>query len=196
MKKGNHKVHWLLLVTTAILMTFTSTAWAEVVIKPEAGESFTVKDQSDTDKFKVTHDGKVFVPDVPSESPADAIPLCADDNSGQLVPCNQGSWVGPQGEQGPTGATGEQGPQGPKGDKGDKGDTGPPGTFAIIRHYATGPYAWCAEGQKPISGGGYCEGSGYITINRMDMVSHDPGGWNVHCSGGSTPATYVYCVVE
>jgi len=134
MNTSNNQSHWLVFASVVILLAFTNVVLAEVVVKPDAGDSFTVKDQSDADKFKVTEGGEVFVPDVPTRStgPAGAIPLCADgSNNGHLVPCDQDSWIGPQGDTGPIGATGPQGDTGPIGATGPQGDTGSIG--------ATGP---------------------------------------------------------
>jgi len=124
MKKGNHKIHWLTLASVVILMTFANMVLAEIVVKPDTGDSFTVKDQSDVTKFEVKESGEVYAPDVPTGAtgPVGATPLCADGSkAGQLVPCDHGSWIGPQGDSGPDGATGPQGDTGPIGATGPQG---------------------------------------------------------------------------
>jgi outer membrane receptor for ferrienterochelin and colicin len=54
MNKGNHKIQWPALVSAAILMTFTNMALAEIVVKPEEGDSFTVKNTLNSGQTRVT----------------------------------------------------------------------------------------------------------------------------------------------
>lgn len=177
MRKSNNKVQWLALVS-AVLMVFTNLAWAEVVIKPESGDSFTVKDQGDADKFKVTESGEVYVPGVPAEDPGppEAKPLCADSVTGQLIPCDHDSWIGPQGVPGDQGEMGPPGPPGPP---------GADGTGAISGHEVVSDrapdgaaVAQCTGGKKVLGGG--CLSSSPIeqSIPRTNIgPDNDIHGW-------------------
>ena len=130
MYRGIQETRWLKLAAAAILMAGVNIAFAEIVAKPAAGESFTVKDQADATRFEVTDSGEVYVPGVPGgpDGPPEAIPLCADGvNSGHLVPCAHDSWIGPEGPQGEQGKIGPQGEQGKIGPQGEQGKIGPQG---------------------------------------------------------------------
>ncbi len=220
MNKGNYKVQWLVLVSVAILMVFTNTALAEIVAKPEAGDSFTVKDQSDVTKFEVTESGEVYAPDVLAVSPVptDTTPLCADgSNSGQLVPCDQDSWIGPQGlpgedstVPGPPGADSTvPGPPGPQ------GKPGPPGIPGIEVKVTESPawtgggsgmvIAWCPPGSWVLGGGATTnpEAPMHISSAAPSYVSMDgwtTQGWEVHaktdvCFTGEWSITAIaYCL--
>jgi len=134
MKKIKGKKYIFALIFGTLAMTNSIIAIADVTAKLEAGDRFTVKDQSDATKFEVKESGEIYVPDVPGAvtGPNTATPLCADGNdAGRLVPCDQDSWIGPQG---PSGTQGEPGPKGDpsaQGNDGPMGDPGPPGTQGI-----------------------------------------------------------------
>lgn len=130
MKTSKNNIRWLVTVPVFFLVFFSNQISAEIVVKPEAGDSFSVKNQSNVTKFQVTEMGEIFFPDVPTgpTGPADATPLCVNgNNGGQLLPCNRDSWIGPQGLPGLPGSQGEQGVQGSAGPPGEQGVQGPVG---------------------------------------------------------------------